>query len=326
MNIYLTEIASAAAIAQENMQREHVPGLAMAFIKNGELVMSQCLGIADTERGIPVSNETYFEAASLTKPFFGRLVFELADEGVIDLDRPLSEYEQAWTPCTDARFACVTAKDVMSHASGLPNWGKLPMELYFEPKHGFSYSGMGYYYLQSIIEKRLDTRLDDLMQKRLLDPFGMDKAALIWTGAMRNALARTVDVNGHAEPKRTTARHSMGMEPNSAFSLYVTIDDYPKFLLNILKEPDFAARVRSVRNCAGNGVGWGLGWGLYNERIWHWGDNGGFKSLVCFDPATRDALLIHTNGFNGLNVCFAVAEHVTGESFSDIAEMVNGAE
>lgn len=59
MNIYLTEIASAAAIAQENMQREHVPGLAMAFIKNGELVMSQCLGIADTERGIPVSNETY---------------------------------------------------------------------------------------------------------------------------------------------------------------------------------------------------------------------------------------------------------------------------
>lgn len=121
MNIDLTKLTSAAAVAQENMHSEHVPGLAMAFIKNGELVMSQCLGIADTERGIPVSNETYFEAASLTKPFFGRLVFELADEGVIDLDRPLSEYEQAWTPCTDARFACVTAKDVMSHASGLPN-------------------------------------------------------------------------------------------------------------------------------------------------------------------------------------------------------------
>jgi len=250
----------------------------------------------------------------------------LADEGVIDLDRPLSEYEQAWTPCTDARFACVTAKDVLSHATGLPNWGRLPTELCFEPKRGFGYSGMGYYYLQSIIEKRLDTRLDDLMQKRLLDPFGMDKAALIWTGALRNTLARTVDAEGNIEPMRSSARHSTGMEPNSAFSLYVTIDDYPKFLLNILKEPDFAARVRSVRNCAGNGVEWGLGWGLYNERIWHWGDNGGFKSLVCFDPATRDALLIHTNGFNGLNVCFAIAEHVTGDSFNDIAEMVNGAE
>lgn len=69
MNIDLTKLTSAAAVAQENMHSEHVPGLAMAFIKNGELVMSQCLGIADTERGIPVSNETYFEAASLTKPF-----------------------------------------------------------------------------------------------------------------------------------------------------------------------------------------------------------------------------------------------------------------
>lgn len=326
MNIDLTKLTSAAAIAQENMHSEHVPGLAMAFIKNGELVMSQCLGIADTERGIPVSNGTYFEAASLTKPFFGRLVFELADEGIIDLDRPLSEYEQAWTPCTDARFKRVTAKDVLSHATGLPNWDRLPTELCFEPKRGFGYSGMGYYYLQSIIEKRLDTRLDDLMQKRLLDPFGMDKAALIWTGALRNTLARTVDAEGKIEPMRSSARHPTGMEPNSAFSLYVTIDDYPKFLLNILKEPDFAARVRSVRNAAGNGVEWGLGWGLYNERIWHWGDNGGFKSLVCFDPATRDALLIHTNGFNGLNVCFAIAEHVTGDSFKDIAEMVNGAE
>ena len=37
-------------------------------------------------------------------------------------------------------------------------------------------------------------------------------------------------------------------------------------------------------------------------------------------------IALHTNGFNGLNVCFAVAEHVTGDSFNDIAEMVNGAE
>lgn len=46
MNIDLTKLTSAAAVAQENMHSEHVPGLAMAFIKNGELVMSQCLGIA----------------------------------------------------------------------------------------------------------------------------------------------------------------------------------------------------------------------------------------------------------------------------------------
>ncbi len=119
---------------------------------------------------------------------------------------------------------------------------------------------------------------------------------------------------------------SMGMEPNAAFSLYVTIKDYPKFIMGVLNEPDFARRVRSVKNSAGHGVEWGLGWGLYKEMLWHWGDNGGFKSLVCLDPDTKDALLIHTNGFNGLNVCYDIAQLVTGESFADIAAMIAVAE
>ena len=76
----------------------------------------------------------------------------------------------------------------------------------------------------------------------------------------------------------------------------------------------------------GHGVEWGLGWGLYKEMLWHWGDNGGFKSLVCLDPDTKDALLIHTNGFNGLNVCYDIAQLVTGESFADIAAMIAVAE
>lgn len=326
MIINTEKLISGVELAKQKMNENKVPGLAMAIIKNGKIIYTQCLGVADTLTLAPITNDTYFEAASLTKPFFGRLVFELEDEGVIDLDKPLSEYDAPWIPCNDERFAGATAKHVLSHGTGLPNWGKLPMELYFAPGEGFSYSGMGYYYLQSIIEQRMDTRLDDLMQKRMLDPYGMDKASLVWTGAMRRSLAHTVDENGLSEPPRATARHSMGMEPNCAFSLYVTIDDYYKFLEKVLSEPDFAARVRSHRNPADHGVEWGLGWGLYNERIWHWGDNGGFKSLVCLDPETKDAFLIHTNGFNGLNVCYAVAEHITGDSFRGIADMVAGAE
>ena len=200
------------------------------------------------------------------------------------------------------------------------------MELRFATGEGFGYSGMGYYYLQQIIEKLTETRLDALLQQRLMDKLGMDSAAMIWTGALRHRLARTADENGDMEPERSTARHSMGMEPNAAFSLYVTIKDYPKFIMGVLNEPDFARRVRSVKNSAGHGVEWGLGWGLYKEMLWHWGDNGGFKSLVCLDPNTKDALLIHTNGFNGLNVCYDIAQLVTGESFADIAAMIAVAE
>lgn len=326
MKILLDRLNCAAATAEDSLRQNKIPGLAMAFIKNGRLISSQCMGYADPERGRIIDGGTYFEAASLTKPFFARLVFKLADEGLLELDRPLCEYAPHWIPSDDARFLRITARDVLCHATGLPNWGWLPLPLLFEPQRGFGYSGMGYYYLQSVIEKLAATRLDDLAQRQLMDPFGMDTAALIWTGAMRSSLARTADENGDIEPARTGARHSMGMEPNSAFSLFVTINDYPKFIMNIMQEEGFAERVRSVRNAAGHGIEWGLGWGLYNEKLWHWGDNGGFKSFVCFDPQTKDGLLIHTNGFNGLKVCFDVAECATGDSFEDVAAMIAEAE
>ena len=326
MRVYEDKLKQVAATAAESMRNNRVPGLAMALISRNRPAFTCTIGLADPNRARPVSEDTYFEAASLTKPFFARLVFELCDEGIIELTRPLIEYEPDIVPSTDARFLKATAADVLCHATGLQNWGRLPMELRFATGEGFGYSGMGYYYLQQIIEKLTETRLDALLQQRLMDKLGMDSAAMIWTGALRHRLARTADENGDMEPERSTARHSMGMEPNAAFSLYVTIKDYPKFIMGVLNEPDFARRVRSVKNSAGHGVEWGLGWGLYKEMLWHWGDNGGFKSLVCLDPDTKDALLIHTNGFNGLNVCFDIAQLVTGESFADIAAMIAVAE
>lgn len=326
MNIDIQSLNTISTVAEKAMREHKVNGLAMTFIKGGKRVMSQCMGYSDTELNKRVDDGTYFEAASLTKPFFARLVFMLEDEGVIDLSRPLTEYSPTWVPSSDERFKRCTATDVLSHATGLPNWGKLPMQLLFEPSHGFGYSGMGYYYLQGVIEKLTSTRLDDIMQRRIMDPLNMDTASLIWTGAMRHSLSRTTDENGVMEPMRTTARHSMGMEPNCAFSLYVTVNDYAKFVMSLMQERDFASRVRRTRNAASYGVEWGLGWGLYQEKLWHWGDNGGFKSFVCFDADSRDGLVIHTNGYNGLNVCYAIARAATGDDFDDIASMISEAE
>ena len=253
-------------------------------------------------------------------------MLRLADAGVLQMDAPLCEYLPDALPTEDPRFASATAAHVLSHGTGLPNWGRQPLPLAFAPGEGFQYSGTGYAFLQAAVERLTGHRLDDLMQTELFDPLGMEDAAMIWTRPLNRTLARTWDEDGAAEPARTSARHSVGVEPNAAFSLHVTIADYPKFLQRVLSEKGFAQRVRSARNPAGHGVEWGLGWGLYRELLWHWGDNGGFKSLVCLDPDTKDALLIHTNGFNGLNVCYDIAQLVTGESFADIAAMIAVAE
>ena len=326
MRIDFAKIKTAAETARASMERNKVPGLAMAFLHDGKLAWVETLGFSDPARGLPVTEQTHFEAASLTKPAFGYVVLHLADAGVLQMDAPLCEYLPDALPTEDPRFASATAAHVLSHGTGLPNWGRQPLPLAFAPGEGFQYSGTGYAFLQAAVERLTGRRLDDLMQTELFDPLGMEDAAMIWTRPLNRTLARTWDEDGAAEPARTSARHSVGVEPNAAFSLHVTIADYPKFLQRVLSEKGFAQRVRSARNPAGHGVEWGLGWGLYRELLWHWGDNGGFKSFVCFDPDTRDALLIHTNGANGLRTCFDVAEHCTGFGFADIAAMIAEAE
>ena len=281
MQIERMRLITAAQAAQASMAENKVPGLAMAFFSGGEQVCAETLGIADSVRNLPVSMGTHFEAASLTKPVFAYLVLRLVEAGVLRLDAPLCESLPGSLPTEDPRFAQATAAHVLSHGTGLPNWGAAPLPLAFAPGQGFRYSGTGYACLQTVVEHRTGRRLDDLLQTELFGPLGMEDAA---------------------------------------------IADYPKFLAQILSETGFASRVRAVRNPAGHGVEWGLGWGLYQEVLWHWGDNGGFKSFVCFDPVTRDALLIHTNGANGLHTCFDVAEHCTGFDFSNIAAMIAEAE
>jgi hypothetical protein len=63
-------------------------------------------------------------------------------------------------------------------------------------------------------------------------------------------------------------------------------------------------------------LAWGLGWGLESDEgrdyLWHWGDNGPFKNFVLAHPATRSAIVIFTNGSNGLRVAEAAMAAATG--------------
>ena len=114
MRIKRQQLLTAAQIARESMERNRVPGLAMAFLCDGEPVQVETLGLADPARNRPVTMRTHFEAASLTKPAFAYLVFRLVDAGVLALDVPLREYWPESLPTEDPRFASATAAHVLS--------------------------------------------------------------------------------------------------------------------------------------------------------------------------------------------------------------------
>lgn len=310
----------------ESMKKHRVAGAAFALIRSGELAHTGFCGVADPEENRPVDASTHFEIASLTKTVFARCILQLEDRGLLRLDRPLREYSDEPLPTDDPAFRDVTARDVLTHATGLPNWGDAPLPLRFVPGTGFGYSGKAYTFLQNVVEKITGSRIDVLLQDEIFNPLGMKNAAMIWTGPLNRTLSRTFDADGVIEPLRSSCRRTVAVEPNAAFSLCVTISDYTKFALQLLSEPETIERIRSFRNPVTEGVSWGLGWGLCRETLWHWGDNDGFKAFVILDPATKDGVVIHTNSFNGLEVCYEFIEELTGFDMRSIREMVAAAE
>ena len=310
----------------ESMKRHQVAGAAFALIRSGELAHTGFCGVADPEEDRPVDASTHFEIASLTKTVFARCILQLEDRGLLRLDRPLREYSDEPLPTDDPAFRGVTARDVLTHATGLPNWGDAPLPLRFVPGTGFGYSGKAYTFLQNVVEKITGSRIDVLLQDEIFNPLGMKNAAMIWTGPLNRTLSRTFDADGVIEPLRSSCRRTVAVEPNAAFSLCVTRSDYTKFALQLLSEPETIERIRSFRNPVTEDVSWGLGWGLCRETLWHWGDNDGFKAFVILDPATKNGVVIHTNSFNGLDVCYEFIEELTGFDMRSIREMVAAAE
>jgi CubicO group peptidase (beta-lactamase class C family) len=246
-----------------------VPGLAVAVVE-GKRLWTRGFGQAVEELGHPVSEETVFEAASLGKPVFAYAVLRLADAGVIDLDRSLYEY----LPTADSdtpRMKRVTARHVLSHTTGLPNWRQQPspLEPSSEPGTDFSYSGEAYFHLQRVVEGLAKKPFGRLMREQVLDPLGMKQSSYTWQPEFESRMAAGYDGN----EKRLDVQSAIGrraraiaqewgkpldewryddsaravrlvnpqwpvlplyMVPNAAASLLTTVSDYARFLTQIV--------------------------------------------------------------------------------------------
>ena len=314
-----------------------VPALTYALVENGRISESAATGtIKLGERRI--SSSTYFDAASLTKPIFATAVLALAKSGVIDLDRPLQDYRPIFE---DPMSQKITARHVLSHTTGLPNWHfsqKEPIKSEFEPGSRWSYSGEAYFMLLQVVEHLTQLTFAQLAEKFVFSQAGMQRSSVVWTERIAADNAWPHDNSGDPmESKLLTQRQSMArfdyaqktgvpMErwmtedalracegnnekpvpgnalPNPAFGLWTTAEDYARFLIYASQDPRRAEVVAPMR---GN-LSWGLGWGLESSAegrfAWHWGDTSGIKNLFMLHLPSRTGLVIFTSGENGFRV------------------------
>lgn len=255
-----------------------VPGLSLASVDEGR-VFSKASGRASLDPRRRVSDDTVFEAASLGKPIFAYAVLRLADAGRLDLDRPLFDY----LPAPDAdtpRMRRVTARHVLTHTSGLPNWRHAngPLSPATEPGETYEYSGEGFFFLQRVVERITDRPVARHLRTDVLEPLGMRESAWVWRDEYEGRMAVGYDDAGEpaevyaAIGRRTAAiarewrkpveewRYEdsvrtvplvnpawpvlpIYMVPNVAASLLTTARDYARFLAHVVAAPGVSGLV-----------------------------------------------------------------------------------
>ena len=166
------------------MQAFAVPGVGIAVVEDGNVTWSRPFGVTNAVTRAPVDARTVFETASLSKPVFAYLVLQLVDRGLIDLDRPLVHYRRLDYLADHPWIELITARDVLRHSTGLPNWRKSPATEKLVPmaKPGtrIDYSGEAIFWLQLVVETLTGQSLDESMQAHLFGPAGMKDSSYTW--------------------------------------------------------------------------------------------------------------------------------------------------
>ena len=308
----------------------NVPGLSVALIKDSKIAWSRGFGYKNAETQEPVDDNTMFGAASLSKPVFAYAVLKMVEKGQLDLDAPLSKYLPAYIE-NDERLNLITARKVLSHTTGFPNWRPIgkPLVIHFTPGEKFSYSGEGFVYLQKVVERLNSEPLNEVMRKIVFEPIGMNNSTYIWQDRFD---AQTP--LGHNETKPAKQKNKI-TQANAAASLFTTATDYAKFVIAImngtgLKEETISQMLTvqvkvdaACSNCIGRTptkpsehLSWGLGWGLQSneqgDAFWHWGDNGNFKCFVVASRKKKTGIVIFTNGTTGLSIIPEIISEAIG--------------
>jgi CubicO group peptidase (beta-lactamase class C family) len=314
------------------MEKNGIPGLSIAVIRDGKTAWIGSFGVQSEATKTPVAKNTRFNVGSLSKPVFAYGVLKLVDAGKLRLDEPLAPYLPKEFTQGDPRFQQITARIVLSHRTGFPNWpgDGQPLTIHFNPGERFSYSGVGMVFLQLAVEKITGKPLEQYMQESVLRPLDMKNSSYVWEPAFEKNVAVGHKANGMPVDLLKAER------ANAASSLVTTAEDYAIFLDAILngvglqpstmremETPQIAVDPSCINCVEGAPSGklsttmfWGLGLGIEKTSegisLWHWGDYDTFKAYFTIRPATKSGVVFLTNSQNGLSIGPQILQQTLG--------------
>jgi Beta-lactamase class C and other penicillin binding proteins len=168
------------------IEKQHVPGVAIAVVKDGALIRAAGYGLANVEHRIPVRPDTVFKIGSLSKQFIAAGIMLLAQDGKIAVDDKVSKHLEG-TPRT---WEAITLRHLLTHTAGLvreaPGFdvyklqpdidvikSAYPLALASAPGDKYEYSNLGYFVLAEVIARVSGTPWGDFLSARIFAPSGM---------------------------------------------------------------------------------------------------------------------------------------------------------
>lgn len=315
----------------ERLAHYHVPGVSIAVLDGGRIAWARGYGVADANTGAPVTTETLFQAASVSKPVAATAALRLVEQGVLELDFPVNQYLTSWTLPENnfTREAPVTLRHLLTHTGGLTVHGfpgyavsdevastiqvldgsgpanSDPIRVDTLPGSLWRYSGGGYTIMQQLLEEVTGQPFPQILRELVLDPAGMElssfqqplppaRSSYAATAHLRDGAP--VEGNWHIYPEMAAA----GLWTNPTELAHLAMELQAAFH----GETGRVLSPEVTRAMFTSGLGdWGLGFTLSGEgedaRFTHGGSNRGFKAqFYAYVEGGRGAFIM-TNGDQG---------------------------
>jgi CubicO group peptidase (beta-lactamase class C family) len=320
----MTEAEKIDAFVNEAMQRHHLPGLALAVVEGNRVTFIKGYGKADPS-GRPVTPQTPFLLASVSKPLTAAAIMQLVDAGRVDLDTPVQKYISEFRVGDPVASGQITVRHLLLHTSGLPvtacdtrinaqtlaeyvaELQTVKLEAPVGARH--SYCSGNYNILGRVIEKVSGQTFGGYMQQNVFAPLEMRNSFISEKEAQAAGMAQ-----GYQFLFGISVPTHYAYNPSQLPSGYMisSAEDMSHFLISQLNEGQYekhsllsADKVASMHmpgTSRGREGGYGFGWVIAPfgdiPAVWHDGVNNNYHSLLLMEPQNRRGVVILMNSFN----------------------------
>jgi D-alanyl-D-alanine carboxypeptidase len=297
---------------KSQMDRQHIPGLSLAVVKDGKLVKAKGYGLANVETNTPAAPETVYKIASVSKQFLATGIMLLQQDGKLSVDDRVSKYLDG-TPDT---WKDITIRHLLTHTSGIPRESpgfdplkaqadadvvktSYPLPLRFAPGEKWEYCNAGYFALGEIIRKVSGKDWDGFLAERVFTPIGMTATRAT---TMKDLVPNRAGGYSLKGTRLENAEIYLAVRPSGAFLSSAL--DLAKWDLALYSESPLTKTTRDqmwtpVALSGGKTHPYGFGWSLDSwqghRQIHHGGSLAGFRSELARFPDDHLSVIVLTN-------------------------------